>query len=166
MIKTWLFFVVLRPKMSGLIYICAAVKPTRRCRYISKCKYIYNLWVSGSRSSFYNVRRGSPLSRSVYAAVCMKKTKKVNYYVLWLRRITVNLVRPNADHHCLPTGETVNTLADIWGRLVCSESEVEVEAQMNLSDKCSWSMCCRLCFGEAPDWDLSLTEAKQSMPDH
>lgn len=33
---------------------------------------------------------------------------------------------------------------------MCSESRVEVEAQMNLSDKCSWSMCCRLRFGEGP----------------
>lgn len=30
-----------------------------------------------------------------------------------LRGITVNLVPPKPDHHCLPTGETVNTLADI-----------------------------------------------------
>lgn len=81
--------------------------------------------------------------------LCEKKKEKVNY-LLWLRGITVNLVPPKPDHHCLPTGETVNTLADIWGRLVCSESGVEVEAQMNLSDKCSWSTCCRLCFGESP----------------
>lgn len=34
-----------------------------------------------------------------------------------LRGITVNLAPPKPDHHCLPTGETVNTLADILGEV-------------------------------------------------
>lgn len=113
---------------------------------IYDCREINHFYTEYIRSRF---GRG----RYIYTQQCAsvwKKKEKMNYYLLWLRGITVNLVPPKPDHHCLPTGETVNTLADIWGRLVCSESGVEVEAQMNLSDKCSWSMCCRLCFGEGP----------------
>lgn len=138
-----------------IIYDCGEIDHFLSCEYKERFYFWHRL--------------GCTLN--IILCICMKKkqTKTEKRWVitwLWLRGITVNLVRPNPDHHCLPTGETVNTLADIWGRLVCSESRVEVEAQMNLSDKCSWSMCCRLCFGEALDWDLSLTEAKQSMPDH
>lgn len=44
--------------------------------------------------------------------ICIKKTNSELFFAL-IEKNHSKSAPPNVDHHCLPTSETVNTLADI-----------------------------------------------------